>query len=202
MMNLRVTQTLVFAFVAAALVSGCTRGSRELRKEPNVEIIQDMMDQPALKPQDYEPGHPKQGASRLPPEGTVPVGYKPYPYPNDPISAAARLKNPLTGDLSPEVLNLGRQKYEIYCAVCHGYEGKGDGPVAPKMVLGPPSLLSNKVRTMNDAAIYHIITDGQGVMASYVYQIVEERDRWAIVNYVRSLQKLSEGGTGSSQQGQ
>lgn len=185
----RPTNLLLFGAIAAVSVA-CTSGD-DFHKEPNVELLQDMMDQPALKPQDYVPGRPLEGASRLPPPNTVPVGYKPYPYHLDPAAAAAQLKNPLSGQLSPEVLDLGRKKYEIYCAVCHGYQGNGDGPVAPKMALQPPPLVSEKVMRMNDAAIFHIITDGQGVMASYAYQIVEERDRWAIVNYVRSLQKLA-----------
>lgn len=191
MMKTRVMQTILLsgvALVAVALV-GCTKSSQpELSKQPNVELIQDMMDQPALKAQDYEPYDVNKGASRLPPENTVPVGYKPYPYHQDPVAAAANLKNPLAGDRSAEVLKLGQKKYEIYCSVCHGEKGDGQGPVAPKMALKPPPLISDKIKGVNDAAIYHIITDGQGVMASYAYQIVEEKDRWAIVNYVRSLQ--------------
>ena len=186
--------TLIGALVAAVLLAGCTgnSGRPTLNKEPNVELIQDMMDQPALKPQDYEPGNPLQGASRLPPQHTVPVGYKPYPYHQDPTGAAKNLKNPLAGDTSPEVLSLGRAKFDIYCAVCHGHQGKGDGPVAPKMALKPPTLHSSRVVSdLNDAGVYHIITDGQGVMASYAYQLVQEKDRWAIVNYIRSLQKLN-----------
>lgn len=181
--------------VALSLVSfGCTKET-ELHKEPNIEIIQDMMDQPALKAQDYDTFKTDQAASRLPPEHTVPQGFKPYPYHQDPVTAAKMLKNPLAGDFSPETIGLGRQKFEIYCAVCHGYEGKGDGPVSPKMALKPPPLISDKIIGANDGAIFHIITDGQGVMSSYAYQLVNERDRWAIVNYVRSLQKLAGGGS-------
>lgn len=190
MMKKTILPYMILSAVAVFAVS-CTNDQPKLRKEPNIELIQDMMDQPAIKPQDYLPGQPKVAGSRMPPENTVPVGYKPYPYHNDPVTAAARLKNPFSGDMSPEIVNLGRVKYETYCAVCHGYEGKGDGPVAPKMALKPPPVVSEKVINQNDAAIYHIITDGQGVMASYAPQIHKENDRWAIVNYIRSLQKLS-----------
>lgn len=177
---------IAVAFVAAM---GCTKKT-ELSKEPNIELIQDMMDQRALKAQDYEPSNPTQASSRLPPEGTVPVGYIPYKYAGDPIQAGQKLKNPLAGNTSVEILDLGRKKFDIYCAICHGEGGHGDGPVAPKMLLKPPTLLSDKVRHLTDGGIFHIITDGQGVMASYAYQLVDEKDRWAIVNYVRSLQKL------------
>jgi mono/diheme cytochrome c family protein len=199
MMRITIKNTLLMVLVpgVAAFVStaGCTKQRPELHKQPNIELIQDMMVHDALKPQDFEPGNVDKAASRPPPENTVPVGYKPYPYHLDAAAAAKNLKNPLGGDMGPEVLKVGRVKFETYCAVCHGYEGKGDGPVAPKMVLAPPPVISDKIIGFNDAAIYHIITDGQGVMASYSYQIVDERDRWAIVNYVRSLQKLAKGGS-------
>ena len=194
------TQTFRFplALVMAQLaLVACTKSTPQLNKQPNVELIQDMMDQPALKPQDYHPGgnNDKPGV-RLPPAGTVPVGFKPYPYKGNP-QAAAGVKNPLAGDLSPKILEHGRMKFDTYCAVCHGYEAKGDGPVAPKMSLKPPSLVSDKILKATDGTIYHIVSDGQGVMASYFFQLPDERDRWTIVNYVRSLQKLASGSAGA-----
>lgn len=182
-----------FAFIfvlAAMLLVGCSCSDSK-SKLTNVEIIQDMMDQPALKAQDYEPGNPQQAASRLPVEGTAPVGFKPYKYHLNPSAAEAALRNPLVGDA--KVLELGRMKYDTYCAVCHGIQGKGDGTVSKKMAIQVPALVSDKARGFNDARIFHIITDGQGVMSSYAYQLVNENDRWAIVNYIRSLQKLAGG---------
>ena len=207
---LSLVPALVLAAVALSASVACTKKNPELSKVPNIELIQDMMDQPSLKAQDYEPSNPTKGSSRLPPEGTVPVGYTPYKYAGNAAEATAKLKNPFAGNTTVEALELGRRKYDIYCAVCHGYGGAGDGTVAPKMALKPPSLLSDKIRTMNDAGIYHIVTDGQGVMSSYMYQMVNENDRWAVVNYVRSLQKLtaqsgatdkSAGGTSSETSG-
>jgi len=202
MRNLTKTKLLLMILVPGVVtivsVTGCTKAPLELHKQPNIELIQDMMVHDALKAQDFEPGNVDKAASRLPPENTVPVGYKPYPYHLDAAAAAKNLRNPISGDMSPEILKVGRVRFETYCAVCHGYEGKGDGPVAPKMALAPPPLVSDKIIGFNDAAIYHIITDGQGVMASYSYQIVDERDRWAIVNYVRSLQKLAKGSSQSA----
>ncbi len=182
------------SFLASALVlgtltlSGCTNSTH---KEPNVELIQDMMDQPALKAQDYEPSAPLKGSSRLPPEGAVPRGFSPYPYHNDVAMAEKMLKNPVAGQLSPEILSVGQKKFETYCLVCHGPQGHGDGPVSEKMVLKPANLVGEKILAVNDAHIFHVITDGYGGMASYIYQIPNDQDRWAIVNYVRSLQKLA-----------
>ncbi len=192
MVATRVVLNTIVAVAIVGFANACTKKNPELSSQPNVELIQDMMDSPALKAQDHEPSDQKKASSRLPPEGTVPVGFVPYKYAGDAAQAAAKLKNPYSGNTKTEILELGRKKYEIFCAVCHGYGGAGDGPVAPKMALKPPSLLSDKVRTMNDGGIFHIITDGQGVMSSYAYQLVNENDRWAIVNYVRSLQKLGQ----------
>jgi mono/diheme cytochrome c family protein len=175
----------------SGLAISCTSKNPELSKVPNVELIQDMMDSPALKAQDHEPSDKQKASSRLPPEGTVPVGYTPYKYAGKADEAAKNLKNPYAGNTKTEILELGRKKFEIYCAICHGYTGAGDGTVAPKMALKPPPLTSDKVRGLSDGGIFHIITDGQGVMSSYAYQLVNENDRWAIVNYVRSLQKLA-----------
>lgn len=196
-------QSALFTMLAmiSVLGAGCTKFSGQTHNEPNVELIQDMMEQNALKPQDFDPRNRDQASSMLPPEGTVPVGYKPYPYHLDAAAAAKNLKNPFAGKMDSETLKMGRVKFDTYCAVCHGYEGKGDGPVAPKMALKPPALVSDKIINANDGAIFHIISDGQGVMASYAFQLVEENDRWAIVNYVRSLQKLAKGSAQAAPKG-
>ncbi len=189
-----------FLFLGPLLLAACSAsGPVELHKETNVELIQDMMESPALKAQDFDTFDRSKAGARLPPEGSVPVGYEKYPYHLQPDLADKFNKNPFNGQMTAEVLELGRTKFETYCAVCHGYEGKGDGPVSVKMSVKPPPLVSDKVtETYNDGRIFHIISDGQGVMSSYAYQLVNPKDRWAIVNYVRSLQKLARGGTGST----
>lgn len=168
----------------AAMVVGCgAKGNK-----PNVELIQDLMESPALKAQDFKNEDREASSQLLPPAGTVARDAAPYPYAADPVGAEAKLRNPLAGDMSEGVLAVGQKKYEIYCAVCHGETGKGDGPVAPKMALKPPSLMTDKIRNYKDGRVYHIITAGQGVMGQYAGQIYNERDRWAIVNYIRKMQ--------------
>ncbi len=203
-MNAKILSMAALSLGVTALTMGsvaltaCTPKTPTLSKEPNVELVQDMMDQPALKAQDYEPSNPTKGSSRVPPEGTVPVGYTPYKYAGNPGEAAAQLRNPYAGNTTVEVLELGRKKFETFCAVCHGYTGAGDGPVSSKMAVKPPPLISDKIIALADGGIFHIITDGQGVMASHAQQLVNENDRWAIVNYVRSLQKLAKSTGGSA----
>jgi len=101
--------------------------------------------------------------------------------------------NPIAGQFSPDIIELGKAKYGIYCAVCHGDTMKGDGPVAAKMmVVKPPALVSDKVKGYKDGRIFHVITFGQGVMGSYATQIHDVKSRWAIVNYIRMMQKKAE----------
>ncbi len=130
-------------------------------------------------------------AMRVPPEGTVARNQNPYPYgPGDIIEAGENLVNPLSP--TKEVLERGKKMFEINCAVCHGYTGKGDGPVVDPYP-APPSFVSAAAgtRLWKDGMVFHLITMGRGQMKSYAAQ-VRETDRWAIVHYIRLLQK-SEG---------
>lgn len=176
---------ILMGLLGAGLVSGCgAQGNRT-----NVELIQDMMQSPALKVQDHLESDWEKSSMLVPPEGTIPRGFTPYKYPTDPLAAEANLKNPFAGDFSPLMLERGRKYFETNCMVCHGVGGRGDGPVASKMLLKPPPLVSVKLKAFKDGRIFHIITMGQGVMGSYANQLTNPEDRWAVVNYVRNLQK-------------
>lgn len=183
-MNLRISkiQVLLIAGVLSAAL-GCNR----ISDKPNIELIQDMMESPADKPQEYDDFFENHSAARVPPENTVPVGFKAYRYGNDFNKASAENKNPLAGQTSKDVLMTGQKYYETNCAVCHGFQGHGDGPVAAKMPLKPPPLLSAKVRGWTDGGIYHVITKGQGTMGPYASHIPQAY-RWQVVNYIRQLQ--------------
>lgn len=173
---------------ASVFVFGLT-GCGPKGNEPNVELIQDMMVQPALKAQDTIPGHPDKMGDRVPPEGTAAMNREVYLYKGNPEGAANNLKSP---EVTPDMLKLGEKNFKNFCFVCHGEKGMGDGPVASKFQgVKPPSLLSDKVRAMKDGQIFHIITDGQGVMGAYINQMPFNKDRWAVVAYVRQLQSAS-----------
>lgn len=79
----------------------------------------------------------------------------------------------------------GDTLFHTYCAVCHGSAGAGNGIVR---LMGAPSLLTARARGYSDGYIYSIIRYGRGVMPRYGDKIVRPDDRWAVVNYVRSLQ--------------
>lgn len=171
-------------FASVILLTGCNGG----KNQTNIELIQNMMDQISIKSQDWDPKEPDKLQMRTPPEGTVPRGFTPYKYATDPDGAEKNLVNPYAGKVTEEILNVGKKHFETYCAVCHGIEGKGDGLVAEKMAVKPPTLLSDKLKNYKDGRIFHIITAGQGVMGTYATQITDPNKRWAVVNYVRHLE--------------
>lgn len=121
---------------------------------------------------------------RIPVEGTVARGFIPYPYlgVNEPTEY---LSNPLLPAV--ENLKLGKKKFLTYCSPCHGNFGDGDSRLRGQFP-NPPSLHSKRIRDFEDGQLYHTITNGKNVMPSYAAQIDREQ-RWAIVNYIRALQK-------------
>ena len=151
-----------------------------------------MMEQPALKAQDFNPHHREKSSMLVPPEGTWPKNVKPYLYSGKPVEAEKELKDYCNRPWSADFEELGRIKYNNFCMVCHGDSGDGKGPVAEKFSsVKPPSLLTEDVKTHSDGYIFHVITDGKGIMGSYINQLPKEKDRCAVVKYVRSLQKQS-----------
>lgn len=175
--------------VLGAALTACNGG----KKQTNIELIDDMMDQINVKAQDWDPDRPSQRTVMNPPAHTKPIGFKPYRFRGKPAEAETQLVNPLTGDFSPQVIELGKKKYDIYCGVCHGATGAGDGPIAGKMIVQPKDLVGKDALSRNwkDGRIFHVITDGQGLMGYYDTQITDEKERWAVVNYVRNLQRQS-----------
>ncbi len=179
---------LCVSLFASVFVFGLT-GCGPSDGKPNVEIIQDMMVQPANKAQDFLASNPEKSSQLVPPEGTAAVNREVYLFKGNPEGAASNLKMP---EVTAEMVKLGEKHFKNYCLVCHGEKGAGDGPVASKFQgVKPPSLLSDKVRGMKDGGIYHIITDGQGVMGTYINHMPWSKDRWAVVSYVRKLQSDS-----------
>jgi mono/diheme cytochrome c family protein len=176
---------LIIGLLVLFSFSACTGD----KSKPNVDLIQDMMESPAIKPQEFDSGSPNNSGMRVPPEGTQPQGFTPYRFAKDP-EGAAKNQNPLVNDYSEAVLKVGLKQYETHCALCHGTSGEGGEKlsIGEKMALKPPSLLSDKIRSWTDGQIYHVVTVGQGVMGPYAAHIPQGY-RWQVVNYIRHLQK-------------
>jgi mono/diheme cytochrome c family protein len=98
--------------------------------------------------------------------------------------AAGALPVPLTAAL----LARGRERFEAYCAPCHGSDGYGTGIVVRRGFPAPPSYHEERLRRAPLGHFYDVITHGYGVMYSYAER-VSPSDRWAVAAYIRALQR-------------
>jgi len=89
--------------------------------------------------------------------------------------------------LSADVLQRGQNRYTIYCAVCHGQAGYGDGIATKYEFPAPPSFHTDALRNQPVGFYFDVITSGYGKMYPYATQL-NEPDRWAVVAYIRALQ--------------
>lgn len=90
--------------------------------------------------------------------------------------------------ITREVLERGRERFEIYCAPCHGRTGEGNGMIVQRGYPAPPSYHIDRLRAAPVGHFFDVMTQGYGVMYSYA-QRVEPMDRWAIAAYIRVLQQ-------------
>lgn len=89
--------------------------------------------------------------------------------------------------LMRELLERGRERFDIFCAPCHGRVGNGDGMVVRRGFRPPPPYHIDRLRQAPVGHFFDVITHGFGAMPDYAAQ-VPPRDRWAIVAYIRALQ--------------
>jgi mono/diheme cytochrome c family protein len=89
--------------------------------------------------------------------------------------------------ITPQVLERGRERFNIYCTPCHDYTGSGRGLVVQRGFPPPPSYHTDRLRQAPVGHFFEVITNGYGAMFSYASR-VSPRDRWAIVAYIQALQ--------------
>jgi mono/diheme cytochrome c family protein len=183
----------VFAILCLTLLVGCDR--------------LDMYDQPRYEPLEASNFFGDGLSARPPVDGTVARGSlrEEVPYftgkdSGKPIAAiptrtyrAMYDRNPQRFDqpfddiepvhLRHALLERGRERFDIYCSVCHGRTGDGDGMIVRR----PPSFHIDRLRNAASGHFFDVITNGFGSMASYANR-VDVEDRWAIVAYLRALQ--------------
>jgi hypothetical protein len=175
---------------------------------PPIEVFPDMDHQPK-----YQPQHPSSffadgRAARQPVAGTVPLGYNvDHAYYQTGASNAAPSTHfsnvpdyfnsgkmgEVYGDGIPlevneRLLARGQERFNINCAICHDQTGTGNGIIKSYGLATVASLQDDRIRTSPDGYLFSVITNGKNTMGAYGPQIAVE-DRWAIVSYVRALQK-------------
>lgn len=147
----------------------------------------DMFDQPFSKPLERNDFFPNQMASRPPVPNTVARGqlYEDAAFFRGMIGTNLVAEFPIS--ITSEVLERGRERYEIFCAVCHGSAGEGNGMIVQRGFPPPPSYHIERLRDAPVGHFFDVMTRGYGVMYSYATRVSPE-DRWAIAAYIRVLQ--------------
>jgi len=204
---------LIFILVTIAWIAVFGfRGQKSSR--PEIEIFPDMVRQPKVRAQAPLDFFADQRGGRQPVVGTVPIGYE-APLPNDEGQAVdeegemgmhprfgfsegtdyyntgkmgANWGTGIPIDVTPALLKRGEQRFNINCAVCHGPLANGDGIVKQFGLTTVVTLQDDRIRNMADGEIFNTITHGKNTMMAYGPRVIV-RDRWAIICYLRALQR-------------
>lgn len=179
--------------IVVVLIAGVAMVSCAEKGKPNYQYMPNMYEPVGYETYGNYEVFPGQMEAMLPAEGSIPRGWQPYEYDNTNEGrdlAKAELKNPLP--VTQANLDNGKKMYDIYCALCHGGQGAGQGIlVKNEKILGIPSY-ADPGRVINDGGIYHVQMYGLNSMGSYASQTNEE-ERWQITMHVMNLKAALEG---------
>jgi cytochrome c553 len=149
---------------------------------------QDMYNQPRYKPYAADPFFADGASARPLPPHTVARGHADLDTGYfEGQTDEGKLLEALPMPVTRAMLDRGRERFDIYCAVCHGRTGEGNGMIVQRGFPSPPSYHIERLRNAPAGYLYHVISDGYGVMYSYAARVAPA-DRWAIVAYIRALQ--------------
>jgi len=172
---------LCLCICLACSLAGCERA------------MHDMYSQPKYKPSSPSSLFADDKAARRPPEGTLPIAAGELAGPSSGrLGRVDATPAPASSGANPYPITLallqhGRNRYDIYCAGCHGLAGEGNGVIVQRGFPRPLSYLDDRLLHASDAELAHAIGDGYGVMYPFSDR-VDAHDRWAIVAYIRALQ--------------
>jgi mono/diheme cytochrome c family protein len=192
---------LFFVLVTAVSVLGF-RGS--LTTRPPLEFFPDMDHQAKYKPQAESAFFADKRTDRPTPAGAVAFGRTSLQPDAKFVASDDHLYRGTQADgtyargfpssitVDGKLLERGQLKYTIYCAVCHGATGDGNGITKQYGMGATPTYHDERLRKIPEGDIFHTITAGKNNMLSYADKL-EPADRWAVVAYVRALQRAQSG---------
>lgn len=155
---------------------------------PNYQYMPDMHESVGYETYG-EAAFPNGIQAQLPAEGTIPRGFVPFDIENSTAGynlAKETLTNPL--DSTEVDFERGKVLYDIYCGVCHGDKGNGQGILVKReKILGIPSF-DDVGRAITHGSTYHTVYYGKNAMGSYANQLNEE-ERWQVTSYVMKLKQ-------------
>jgi mono/diheme cytochrome c family protein len=108
---------------------------------------------------------------------------KPWPVPDN----FKNMKNPVKSDATS--IADGKALYSTHCKSCHGTKGLGDGSKAAQLKTEPGDFSSASFQSQTDGSMFYKITEGRDDMPSFKKKIPEAEERWALVNFMRTLKK-------------
>jgi mono/diheme cytochrome c family protein len=175
------------ALTCLVALTGCARGCTSSR--PPIHINPSMYNQPKVLPQTASTFFYDGASMRPPVPGTIPIGglkedtafFTGKGADGQPVA-----KIPVTIDAT--LLERGRQRYGIYCQPCHDARGDGKGILFQRGNIPTASFHQDRIVKYPDGQIFDVITNGLALMPSYRWPIPPS-DRWAIVAYVRELER-------------
>lgn len=172
---------LVVVVVFGSMYS-CQKDSR-----PNYQFMPNMYEPVGYETYGEYDVFPGEQSAMLPVDGTIARGYELFEYEgtNEGYELAkAELTNPI--DSTQIDFARGKELYDIYCGICHGPKGKGQGTLVKReKILGVPSY-DDAGRAITEGSIYHVIYYGKNAMGSYANQLNAE-ERWQVTAYVLKL---------------
>lgn len=208
-------KNFLIAFLLLSIITVALLGFQgQHRPVPAIELFGDMKRQDKIKYQKPSAFFADGRGARPPVEGTIPMGYDipgHVTQNSDVPDPATHIDSPLgefsagtdyynTGKMgsdwgtgiplpiTPELLKRGQTVFSINCAVCHGATGQGNGITSKHGLNSIANYHQDKYRIMADGQIFNTITNGFNTMMSYADKVTV-KDRWAIVAYIRALQK-------------
>jgi mono/diheme cytochrome c family protein len=206
-------KNFLIAFILLTVVTIALLGFQGQRRQVTaIEFFGDMKRQSKFRFQKPSSFFADGRAARPPVDGTIPMGYDipGHPFQNSEVPKDD-INSPLgefsagtdyfnTGKMgdqwgtglplpvTAELLRRGQKEFTINCAVCHGATGQGNGITSKYGLLGIANYHQDKYRQMADGQIFNTITHGFNTMMAYADKVTV-KDRWAIIAYIRVLQK-------------
>ena len=149
---------------------------------------QDMHDQPKFKPYAKSDFFADERSARPPVDGTIARGHLRDDVVLYTGKAAGKPVEAFPFAVSAAVMERGHERFDIFCSPCHGRTGSGDGMIVRRGYRKPPTFHQDRLRQAAPGYVFDVITNGFGAMPDYAQQI-PVRDRWAIVAYIKALQR-------------
>jgi mono/diheme cytochrome c family protein len=183
-------KNIILASTILLILAGCGR-ERPSEKSP-LGINRGMRSQPKYKAYSENDFFADGGNMRMPVAGTMARGQ----LHEDGIHYTGKDKDGNFAATAPvsitrQLLKRGQERFDIYCSPCHSRLGDGKGIMITRGYLPPPSFHDDRIRQLPDGHIFDVISHGIRNMPSYGHQ-VPVSDRWAIIAYMRTLQKSQE----------